>query len=81
VCSSVGRPARTSSIATGTKEEQQIRVETEFGLERGKTRVEGERIRVGEVLIVLNRSWHPVYIGWGGLILIGLVNSIFKSLN
>jgi hypothetical protein len=51
VCSSVGRPARTSSIATGTKEEQQIRVETEFGLERGKTRVEGERIRVGEVLI------------------------------
>jgi hypothetical protein len=53
VCSSIGRPARTPSITTGTKEEQQIRVRTEFGLERDKTR-EGERIRVGEVLVCFN---------------------------
>jgi hypothetical protein len=51
VCSSVDRPARTPSITAGTKEEQQIRVRTEFGIERGRTRVEGERIRVGEVLV------------------------------
>jgi uncharacterized protein (DUF433 family) len=36
------------------KEEQQIRVRTKFGVERGRTRVEGERIRVEEVLICFN---------------------------
>jgi hypothetical protein len=51
MCSSVGRPARTPSIAARTKEEQQIKVMTEFGVERGRTRMEGERIRVGEVLV------------------------------
>jgi hypothetical protein len=30
------------------KEEQQIRVRTEFGVERGRTRVKGNRIRVRE---------------------------------
>jgi hypothetical protein len=67
------RPARTSSITTGTKEEHQIRVRTEFGVERDRTRVEGDRTRVGEFLFVLiglvalNQPWHPVYIGLGGL--------------
>jgi hypothetical protein len=51
MCSSVNRPARTPSITARTKEEQQIKVMTEFGVERGRTRVEGERIRVGEVLV------------------------------
>jgi hypothetical protein len=51
VCSSVGRPARMSSIAARTKEKQSIRVSTKFGVERGRTRVEGEGIRVGEVLV------------------------------
>jgi uridine phosphorylase len=51
VCSSIGRPARMPSITTGMKEEQQIRVRIEFGVERGRTRVEGERIRVREVLV------------------------------
>jgi hypothetical protein len=51
MCSSVGRLVRTPSITTGIKEEWQIRVRTEFGVERGRTRVEGERIRVGEVLV------------------------------
>jgi hypothetical protein len=50
VCSSVGKPARMSSITAGTKKEHQIRVRTEFGVERGRTRV-GERIRVGEDLV------------------------------
>jgi hypothetical protein len=54
VCSSVGRPARTPSITAEMKEEQQIRVRTKFGVERGRTRVEGERIRVEEVLICFN---------------------------
>jgi hypothetical protein len=36
------------SITAGTKEEHQIRVRTEFGVERGRTRIEGERIRVEE---------------------------------
>jgi hypothetical protein len=34
MCFSVGRLARTYSIATGTKEEQQIMVMTEFRVER-----------------------------------------------
>jgi uridine phosphorylase len=51
VCSSIGRPARTSSIAARMKEEEQIMVMIEFGVERGRTWVEGERIRVGEVLV------------------------------
>jgi hypothetical protein len=44
VCSSVARLTRMPSIAIGTKEEQQIRVRIEFGVERerGRTRVEGE---------------------------------------
>jgi hypothetical protein len=53
VCFSVGWLARTPSITAGTKEEQQIRVMTEFGIERGRTRVEEEVIRV-EVLICFN---------------------------
>jgi hypothetical protein len=83
VCSSVGKPARTSSITVGMKEEQQIRVRTEFGVVRGRTRVEGDRRRVGEFwfvligLVVLNRPWHPVYIGWGVLAIVGLIKSIF----
>jgi hypothetical protein len=40
------RPATTSSIATGTKEEQQIRVWVEFGVGRRRIRVERDRIRV-----------------------------------
>jgi hypothetical protein len=36
------------------KEEQQIKFRIEFGVERGRTRVEGERIRVGEVLVYFN---------------------------
>jgi hypothetical protein len=40
-----------ASITTGTKEEQQIRVRTKLGVERGRTRVEGERIRVVEVFV------------------------------
>jgi hypothetical protein len=51
VCSSVGRPARTPSITAGMKEEHQIRVRTEFGIEIGRTRVEKDRIGVGEVLV------------------------------
>jgi hypothetical protein len=34
VCSSIGKLARTPSITVGTKEEQQIRVIAEFGVER-----------------------------------------------
>jgi hypothetical protein len=45
VCSSIGKQARTPSITTRTKEEQQIRVWIEFGVERGRT-------RVGEFLFV-----------------------------
>jgi hypothetical protein len=52
VCYSVDRPARTPSIAVGAKEEQQIRVRTEFVVERGRTRVERDRIRVGEFWFV-----------------------------
>jgi hypothetical protein len=61
VCSSVHRLARMPSITAGTKEEHQIRVRTEFGVERGRTRIEGERIRVEEFwsvsigLVTLNR--------------------------
>jgi hypothetical protein len=51
VCSSVGRPARTPSIATGMKEEQQIRVMAEFGVERIRRRVESDRTWVGEFLV------------------------------
>jgi hypothetical protein len=60
---------------------------SEFGVERGRTRVEGDRIRVGEFwfvsieLVVLNKLWHPIYIGWRGLALVGLIKSIFRSLN
>jgi hypothetical protein len=32
-------------------------------------------------LVALNRSWHPVYIGWRGLALLGHIKSIFKSSN
>jgi hypothetical protein len=39
-------PARTPSITAGAKEEQQIRVRTEFGVERGTIRVEKDRTRV-----------------------------------
>jgi hypothetical protein len=46
--SSTGRPARTPSITVGMKEEQQIRVRKKFRVERGRTRVEGETIKVGE---------------------------------
>jgi hypothetical protein len=87
VCYSVDRPARTPSIAVATKEEQQIRVRTEFVVERGRTRVERDRTRVGEFwfvsieLVALNRPCHPVYIGWGCLALVGFVKSIFGSLN
>jgi hypothetical protein len=41
------------------KEEQQIRVRTEFGVERGRTRVEGEIIRVGEVLVCFDWVGFP----------------------
>jgi hypothetical protein len=87
VCSSIGRPARMPSITAGTKEEQQIRVRTEYGVKRGKTRVEGERIRLGEFLFILiglvaiDRPWHPVYIGWGGLVILRLIKFIFGSSN
>jgi hypothetical protein len=70
VCSSVRRLARTSSIAARTKEEQQIRVMIEFGVERNSTRVECDRTRAKEFwfvsigLVVLNRPWHLVFIGW-----------------
>jgi hypothetical protein len=73
----------------------EIRVERDrTGIERDRTRVEedrtmvdGYRTRVDEFwfiligLIALNRSWHPVFIGWGGLTLVGLIKSIFRSLN
>jgi hypothetical protein len=42
------------SIIAKMKEEQQIKVRIEFEVERGRTRVEGERIRVGEVLVYFN---------------------------
>jgi hypothetical protein len=67
VCSSVDRLARTPSITIRTKEEQQIRVRTKFRIERGRTRIEGDRIRVGDLwfvsigLVALNRLWHPIY--------------------
>jgi hypothetical protein len=32
-------------------------------------------------LVALNQPWHTVYIGWGGLALVGLIKSIFESLN
>jgi hypothetical protein len=32
-------------------------------------------------MITLNRPWHPIFIGWGGVVLIGLIKSIFESLN
>jgi hypothetical protein len=54
VCSSIDMTARTLSIVTKMKEEQQIKFRIEFGVERGRTRVEGERIRVGEVLVYFN---------------------------
>jgi hypothetical protein len=86
VCSSVDRLVRTPSITAGTKEKQQIRVRTKFGVERGRTWV-GDRTRVGEFLFVsialvaLNRPWHLVFIGWRGLALVGLIKYIFGSLN
>jgi hypothetical protein len=45
------RPARTHVIAVGTKEEQQIRVRIEFGIERRRIRVERGGTMVGEFLI------------------------------
>jgi hypothetical protein len=87
VYSSIGRLVRTLSIVVRMKEEHQIRVRTEFGVERERIRVEVDRRRVREfwfvsiVLVVLNRPWHPIFIGWGGLTLIGLIKSIFRSLN
>jgi hypothetical protein len=36
------------STATGMKEEEQIRVRVEFGVERDRTRVEGDRTRVAK---------------------------------
>jgi hypothetical protein len=87
VYSSIGRLVRTLSIVVRMKEEHQIRVRTEFGVERERIRVEVDRKRVREfwfvsiVLVVLNRPWHPIFIGWGGLTLIGLIKSIFRSLN
>jgi hypothetical protein len=59
VCSSVGRLARTPSNAVGTKEEQQIRVRREFGVERGRTRIEKDRTRVGEVLFYFDWVGYP----------------------
>jgi hypothetical protein len=41
-----------SSIAVGTKEELQIMVRTEFGVERGRTKVEKDRTRVEEFVFV-----------------------------
>jgi hypothetical protein len=32
-------------------------------------------------MVALNRPWHPVFIGWGGIALVELVESIFESLN
>jgi hypothetical protein len=29
----------------------------------------------------LNQPWHPIFIRWGGLTLVGLIKYIFKSLN
>jgi hypothetical protein len=87
VYSSIGRLVRTLSIVVRMKEEHQIRVRTEFGVERERIRVEVDIKRVREfwfvsiVLVVLNRPWHPIFIGWGGLTLIGLIKSIFRSLN
>jgi hypothetical protein len=45
------RLAITSSIATRTKEEQQIRARVEFGVERRRIRVERDRTRVREFLV------------------------------
>jgi hypothetical protein len=87
VYSSIGRLVRTLSIVVRMKEEHQIRVRTEFGVERERIRIEVDIKRVREfwfvssVLVVLNRPWHPIFIGWGGLTLIGLIKSIFRSLN
>jgi hypothetical protein len=87
VCSSISSPARTPSITTRTKEEKQLRVRIEIGVERDRIRIEGERTRVEEFwfvsigLVALNRPWHPAYIGWGGLALVGLIKSIFGSSN
>jgi hypothetical protein len=87
VYSSIGRLVRTLSIVVRMKEEHQIRVRTEFGVERERIRVEVDIKRVREfwfvsiVLVVFNRPWHPIFIGWGGLTLIGLIKSIFRSLN
>jgi hypothetical protein len=51
MCFSVGRLGRMSLITVGMKEEQKIRVITEFRVERGKTRVEEGRTRVCEVFV------------------------------
>jgi hypothetical protein len=46
VCSSVDRTA-------GTQEEQQIRVMTDFEVERGRTMVEGEKLRIENFCFIL----------------------------
>jgi hypothetical protein len=69
------------------KEEQKIRVRAEFGVEMRRIRVERDRTRLREFLVCFNwdgcpqSAWHPVYIGWGGLALIGLIKSVFRSSN
>jgi hypothetical protein len=58
-----------------------------FEVERDRTKVEGDRIRVDEFwfvsigLVTLNRSWYPVFIGWGDLVLVGIIKSTFESSN
>jgi hypothetical protein len=64
------------------KEEQQIRIRAEFGVEGRRIRVERDRTRVRVFgLVALNRSWHPIYIWWRSLAIVGLVKSIFESSN
>jgi hypothetical protein len=70
------------SIIVRMREEQQIRVRAEFGGKRIKTMVETDRKMAEEFwfvligLVVLNRSWHSIFIGWGGFTLVGLVKNL-----
>jgi hypothetical protein len=61
------RLARMPSITAGTKEEQQIRVMAEFGVERRRIKVERDRTRIKEFLVCFDwvgciQSTMPPYI-------------------
>jgi hypothetical protein len=58
----LGRPARTSSDITEMKEEQHGRVEKV----REKMNEKVNTIKIDSIVIVLNRSWPFIFIGWGG---------------